>query len=325
MSCRSSRMRALVLAALTLTSARVEAQSRSPDDALRVATREHGSWPETVAALQTDIVAEGSRIHVVVYDASAHVARCGRYALALDPAGARAFAIGACDPMTDSTELVLVSRTELFSHDGPVPMPRTITLAATELRVGASAGGAAVTGGALLECSIAVRPFLDDLEHGTVAYLRPDRYDVRTDEATVLVGVETDGWRLHSRAMAALTIEYSVVDRRTAEVVLRDHATLACGDAAVLATARDDEPVSVRASRVLILESSDVARTAEVVAIVDVHEPVGDEARALRLLRERAVEAGADAVLGVEFHHGDASGGPIHLSGMAVRFIELPR
>jgi hypothetical protein len=31
---------------------------------------------------------------------------------------------------------------------------------------------------------------------------------------------------------------------------------------------------------------------------------------------------GADAVVGVEFHHGEGEGQPTHLSGLAVRFIQ---
>ncbi len=304
----------------------VDAQARSPDerfDDLRIATTEIGGWPETVATLQADLHGEGRRVHVVVFDRSSRLAPCGRYGLALDAAGAVAFAIGACDPVTNATELRLVSRAALFAHDGPVSRPRAIALSATEVRVGVDSGGAATTGGAALECSIRVRPYLDDLERGGVVYLGPDRYDVRSTETSVLVGVEPDGWSLHARASAALTIEYQVIDRATGEVVLRERATLGCGDASRIASAVPDEPLSARASRVLVLESAHLPRLSEVVAAIDVHEPVGDEARALRMLQERAVAVGADAVVGVAFDHGHV--GPIHLSGLAVRFIELHR
>jgi hypothetical protein len=323
MSLRSSLLWAWVLAGAAWAGS-VEAQARSPDDELRLATVEVGGWAETIASLETDLHAEGRLIHVVVFDHSARLAACGRYGLALDPAGARAFAIGACDPATNATELRLVSRTELFAHDGPVPRPLAIALSATEVRVGADMGGAALTGGAALDCSIRVRPFLDDLEHGTVVYLQPDRYDVRPTETTVLVSVEPDGWSLHARASAALIISYEVVERASGAVVLRDRATLGCSDASRVASAVPEEPVSSRAARVLVLESTHLPRISEVLAAIDVHEPVGDEAVALRLLRERAAAIGADAVVGVQFNHGHGSG-PIHLSGLAVRFIELPR
>ena len=34
---------------------------------------------------------------------------------------------------------------------------------------------------------------------------------------------------------------------------------------------------------------------------------------------------GADAVIGVEFHHGEEHGEPTHLSGLAVRYIDSIR
>ena len=37
-------------------------------------------------------------------------------------------------------------------------------------------------------------------------------------------------------------------------------------------------------------------------------------------LREQAFEMGADEVVDVEFHHGDALGQPKHLTGTAIRF-----
>jgi hypothetical protein len=78
------------------------------------------------------------------------------------------------------------------------------------------------------------------------------------------------------------------------------------------------------AAGVLLLQGTHLDRLAEVVGVVDVHEPGGGEAAAMELLRERAFEMGADAVVGVEFHHGDAPGEPTHLSGMAVRYVARP-
>lgn len=311
-----------VLAAICSMSTLAQAQDRE----LRVATLEHGGWPETIAALQTDVHSQGTTLHVIVFDESSHLAPCGRYTLGLDPFGAAAFQAGTCDPVSNATELVLRSRTDLFSHDGVVPRPRAIRLVATEVRYGDSAGGAAMTGGAAVDCSVGIRPFLDDLEHGGVVYLGPDRYEVHPTQTSVIVSVEPTGWSLHARSTAALTIAYDVVDRTTHEVVLHDAATLSCtsGAPAPSAPAAASEPLSARASRVMILQTTDLPRTAEVVEPLDIHEPVGDERAALRILRERAASIGADAVVGVEFHHGHG-GGPIHLSGLAVRFIELPR
>jgi hypothetical protein len=78
------------------------------------------------------------------------------------------------------------------------------------------------------------------------------------------------------------------------------------------------------ASNVLVLETTKLDRYAEVVGVVDVHEAMGDERAALLSLREKAAAMGANAVIGVEFHHGEGEGEPTHLSGMAVRFVAPP-
>jgi hypothetical protein len=75
------------------------------------------------------------------------------------------------------------------------------------------------------------------------------------------------------------------------------------------------------ADRVVVLQTTKLDRYAEVVGVVDVHEAMGTEQAALAALRRKAAGMGADAVVGVEFHHGDADGEPTHLSGMAVRFM----
>jgi hypothetical protein len=72
-------------------------------------------------------------------------------------------------------------------------------------------------------------------------------------------------------------------------------------------------------SRIAVLPTSKPDRPAVVVGVVDVHEPMANEGAALQRLREKAAALGADAVLGVEFHHGEETG-PTHLSGLAVRY-----
>jgi hypothetical protein len=74
-------------------------------------------------------------------------------------------------------------------------------------------------------------------------------------------------------------------------------------------------------SRVLVLQGTHLDRPAEVIGVVDAHLKVGDQDAALAALRRRAADMGADAVVGVEFHHGEGPGEPIHLSGLAVRFL----
>ena len=47
---------------------------------------------------------------------------------------------------------------------------------------------------------------------------------------------------------------------------------------------------------------------------------MGHHDAALDALRRKAAAMGADAVVGVEFHHSEG-GEPTHLSGLAVRFV----
>jgi uncharacterized protein YbjQ (UPF0145 family) len=77
----------------------------------------------------------------------------------------------------------------------------------------------------------------------------------------------------------------------------------------------------VPADDVLVLQSTHLDRPAEVVGVVDVHAEMGHQDAALDALRRRARSMGADAVVGVEFHHSDGAGEPTHLSGLAVRFV----
>jgi uncharacterized protein YbjQ (UPF0145 family) len=58
------------------------------------------------------------------------------------------------------------------------------------------------------------------------------------------------------------------------------------------------------------------------VGVIDVHAEMGGHDAALAMLKLRASQLGADAVLGVEFHHGHGEEEPTHLSGLAVRFID---
>jgi hypothetical protein len=80
-------------------------------------------------------------------------------------------------------------------------------------------------------------------------------------------------------------------------------------------------PTRTDASRVLILQTTHLDRPSEVVGVVDAHEEMGHHDDALRELQEKAAALGADAVVGVECHHGEGQGEPTHLSGLAVRFL----
>ncbi len=77
------------------------------------------------------------------------------------------------------------------------------------------------------------------------------------------------------------------------------------------------------AKKVVILQNQDAGQPTEVIGVIDVHQATGGQDAALQTLRERAALYGADAVLGVEFHHEPAGGDKdieTHLSGLAVRY-----
>ena len=74
-------------------------------------------------------------------------------------------------------------------------------------------------------------------------------------------------------------------------------------------------------ARVVVLQGKHLDRPAEVVGVVDAHEEMGKHEAALWTLKSKAAAMGADAVVGVEFNHGEGSGEPTHLSGLAVRFL----
>lgn len=297
--------------------------ARAQDDALAIDVVGEAGWPEAVATLQHDVGAQGRHLSVRVVGRDGQLAPCGYYALTFDEAGARAFAIGACDPATQATDLTLTSRTDLFAHDGIVPRPRTIRLAATAVRRGDSVGGAAITGGSALDCSVGIRPYLDDLEHGTVVYLTRDRFEVRPADTAITVEAWSDGWSLRGHALASLTIRYDVVDRATSEVVLSSEATLTCTDGSTTTphAAPEREPtLEERAASVVVTSSDDPGRAAEVVGVLDVTGAQADGTGGVSLLRRRAAELHADAVIGVEMHRGTRRGPP-RISGLAVRYL----
>ena len=89
-----------------------------------------------------------------------------------------------------------------------------------------------------------------------------------------------------------------------------------------------EEPVTpeleAKAAKVKVLQSSEgLGCASEVLGIVDVHEPVKTVDQALHELRLDAARLDAEAVVGVEFHHGEPGEEPTHLSGQAVRCNDL--
>jgi hypothetical protein len=74
-----------------------------------------------------------------------------------------------------------------------------------------------------------VRPYVRDLEHGTIVMLGPDAYDVVVARMRASVSPSADGSFVISSTDQTITeIEYDVVERATGAVVLVGHATLGC-------------------------------------------------------------------------------------------------
>jgi hypothetical protein len=84
-------------------------------------------------------------------------------------------------------------------------------------------------------------------------------------------------------------------------------------------------PVQAVSAGILITTARKLDRPTEVVGVIDAHEPSGRQDAAFALIRERASAMGADAVVGVEFHHGEEKDEPTHLSGLAVRYLDPTR
>jgi uncharacterized protein YbjQ (UPF0145 family) len=85
----------------------------------------------------------------------------------------------------------------------------------------------------------------------------------------------------------------------------------------------NDPSVIAAAQKVRVIQNDRLDCPSEVMGLVDIHEPVHNEQQALDVLKRKAAKLGAEAVIGVEFHHGEPGEEPTHLSGMAVRCRDL--
>jgi uncharacterized protein YbjQ (UPF0145 family) len=85
----------------------------------------------------------------------------------------------------------------------------------------------------------------------------------------------------------------------------------------------NDPAVIAAAERVRVIQNDHLECPAEVLGLVDIHEPVESVDRALTILKRKGAKVGADAVIGVAFHHGEPGEEPTHLSGLAVRCNDL--
>jgi uncharacterized protein YbjQ (UPF0145 family) len=88
------------------------------------------------------------------------------------------------------------------------------------------------------------------------------------------------------------------------------------------ALAPGEWPTTVVSTGILVTTARKLDRPTEVVGVIDAHEPSGRQDAAFALIQRQAATMGADAVVGVEFHHGEESGEPTHLSGLAVRYLD---
>jgi uncharacterized protein YbjQ (UPF0145 family) len=85
-----------------------------------------------------------------------------------------------------------------------------------------------------------------------------------------------------------------------------------------------NDPSIIAAGKIVrVIQNDHLDCASEVLGLVDIHESVDSVDRALEILKRKAAKVGAEAVIGVEFHHGEPGEEPTHLSGMAVRCNDL--
>ena len=217
------------------------APARTFATGLSVRTIESGSWPAAVADIEANVGSEGRAIHVFVRDDRGQSVPCGEYTLSLDEIGAQAFAIGRCDPSTSATEVRTVHRSALFAHDDLVPTPLAAGISAVEMRTGGAAGGAGGVGGSEVQCSLAIRPFLTNMEDGSRVYLQPGRFVLRALSAGAAAETRGDAWALRTWNRGEVQIDYEVFDTHRNTTMLHDRATLSCAS---------DQTPEVRTARI---------------------------------------------------------------------------
>ena len=91
---------------------------------------------------------------------------------------------------------------------------------------------------------------------------------------------------------------------------------------APLAELQADPALRRASAKVRVLSQASLECATEALGLVDVHESVANAEQALDVLKLRAAKLGAEAVVGVDFLHGDGREAT-HLSGMAVRCRDL--
>ncbi len=103
-----------------------------------------------------------------------------------------------------------------------------------------------------------------------------------------------------------------------------EHAAQAGGEDHDEDEAVPDDPVTVaKAATVKVMQTGDIGCPVEALGPVDVHKKMESTDQALESLKRRAAKLGADAIIHVEFEHGEGGKEPTHLAGMAVRCNDL--
>lgn len=217
-------------ARLAIALSLVFAAPASAQGTLVVRALEAPDWASAVAALQTDLTAQGRIIHVIVEDDRGQRAACGGYQLMLDDFGSRAFDVVGCDRDTSATALRLVDRMALFETGDIVAHPRAIGIAAMQTLQGSALGGASLTAETELRCSIAVRPYLVDLATGARVPATPERFELRPVGEGAVVEAHAQAWTIRS---GSVRLDYELVDRQSGDVVLRETVALSCGEPTV--------------------------------------------------------------------------------------------
>jgi hypothetical protein len=143
--------------------------------------------------------------------------------------GTAAFELGACDSASSATSVRLAHRSALFAPDEPVSRPLSATISASVNLHADASGGAAPSAASELLCTAAVRPYVRDLEHGTIVYLTPGRYQLRPLATETHASPSNQGWTLEGAVSVRVEYEeYEVVDTETNRTLLHDAATLEC-------------------------------------------------------------------------------------------------
>jgi hypothetical protein len=183
------------------------------------------SWADVVSDWVEDTSSQGTAVSLCVREQADRCLPCGAYAISIDPA----VAVGGCDPASGATSVLLVDRSALFDHSHAVPVPRAIAVRATLAGGTTTESVAPRSAGTGVGCSVRVRPYVRDLEHGSVVMLGPDAYDVVVAGMEATVEPSADGsFVVSSSDRITTTIAYDVVERATGAVVLVGHATLDC-------------------------------------------------------------------------------------------------